>query len=89
MTTQYIQLLQLERSPHNVRKTAAPSADQELKASILAHGLMQNLVVTDSGNGVFTSQTIVTPIAAILDHPDFAGTLEIVATIPDGLTPPA
>ncbi len=35
---------------------AVPSAKMgidELKASLLAHGLMQNLVVTDAGNGNF------------------------------------
>lgn len=45
MTNEYIKLSQLVKSPLNVRKTASPTADAELKASILAHGLMQNLVV--------------------------------------------
>src|SRR5262249_56965525 len=43
----------LEKSPHNARRTATKAATQELKASILAHGLMQNLVVTDAGDGMF------------------------------------
>lgn len=43
----------LEKSPLNARKTAPRGGLEELKASILAHGLMQNLVVTDAGNGTF------------------------------------
>lgn len=45
-----IEVKQLEKSPKNVRRTAA-GALEELKASILAHGLMQNLVVTAAGEG--------------------------------------
>ena len=43
----------LEKSPRNARKTAPKGGLEELKASILAHGLMQNLVVTDAGTGTF------------------------------------
>jgi ParB family chromosome partitioning protein len=43
----------LERSPLNVRRTSKGEALDELKASILAHGLMQNLVVTDDGSGTY------------------------------------
>lgn len=43
----------LEKSPLNVRKTVSKGGLEELKASILAHGLMQNLVVTDAGTGTF------------------------------------
>ena len=45
-----IPLSQLSLSPQNVRK-AKPSAaeDAELEASILAHGLKQNLGVVPSG----------------------------------------
>ena len=38
-----------QRPPHG---RARPRME-ELKASLLAHGLMQNLVVTDAGDGVF------------------------------------
>ena len=41
-----IEVNKLETSPLNARRTAAKGALAELKASILAHGLMQNLVVT-------------------------------------------
>ncbi|MBX3442134.1 MAG: ParB/RepB/Spo0J family partition protein [Planctomyces sp.] len=52
-TTQLIAVSRLEKSPFNARRTGAADAIGELKASILAHGLMQNLVVTDEGDGRF------------------------------------
>ena len=51
--TQLIPLDKLVKSPLNVRKTLTTDAVTEMKASILAHGLMQNLVVTDSGDGTY------------------------------------
>jgi ParB family chromosome partitioning protein len=50
---QLIAVSRLEKSPHNARRTASKAALEEMKASLLAHGLMQNLVVTDAGEGVF------------------------------------
>ena len=45
-----IPLSQLELSPDNVRKTPADaSAFAELKASIVAHGLLENLIVRRHG----------------------------------------
>lgn len=44
---------QLKKSPLNARRTVRLDGIGELKASILAHGLMQNLVVTDSGDGIY------------------------------------
>lgn len=41
----------LDKSPLNARKTVGKEACEELKASILAHGLMQNLVVTEGKKG--------------------------------------
>jgi ParB family transcriptional regulator, chromosome partitioning protein len=54
-TTQprFIAVSQLEKSPLNARRTVAKVGMEELKASLLAHGLMQNLVVTDAGDGAF------------------------------------
>jgi len=49
--TKEIAVRNLEKSPENARKTYANAALQELKASILAHGLMQNLVVTEGKKG--------------------------------------
>jgi len=48
-----IALGKLIRSPRNARRTASRDACEEMKASILAHGLMQNLVVTDPGDGYY------------------------------------
>jgi len=48
-----IAVTQLEKSPLNARRTGGKVGMDELKASLLAHGLMQNLVVTDGGNGIF------------------------------------
>lgn len=48
-----IAVSKLEKSPNNARRTVPKMGMDELKASLLAHGLMQNLVVTDAGDGVF------------------------------------
>lgn len=55
-TIRSIPLNRLELAPENVRKTPAdPSAFAELKASIVAHGLLENLIVRvehPGGNGI-------------------------------------
>lgn len=51
METKLIDLEQLKRSPLNARRTSRKDGLAELKASILAHGLMQNLVVTADDGG--------------------------------------
>lgn len=48
MTIQFIELDKLERSPINARRTAK-GGQEDLKASILAKGLLQNLIVTPNG----------------------------------------
>jgi ParB family transcriptional regulator, chromosome partitioning protein len=53
MNHQLIEINKLAKSPQNVRRTIAKGADDEMKASILAHGLMQNLVVTEGEDGTF------------------------------------
>lgn len=50
---QLIAARSLEKSPLNARRTVRPDGIDELKASLLAHGLMQNLVVTNAGDGIF------------------------------------
>jgi ParB family chromosome partitioning protein len=50
---QLIAVSRLEKSSLNARKTVGKMGMDELKASLLAHGLMQNLVVTDAGDGVY------------------------------------
>jgi ParB family chromosome partitioning protein len=52
-TPQLIAVSRLAKSPLNARRTVATLGMDELKASLLAHGLMQNLVVTDAGDGRF------------------------------------
>ena len=44
----------LSHSATNVRNTGANAHLDELKASILAHGLLQNLVVTPAEDGKYT-----------------------------------
>ncbi len=51
--TQLIPASRLERSPLNARRTVGKMGMDELKASLLAHGLMQNLVVTEGRNGTY------------------------------------
>lgn len=48
---QLIEASRLEKSPLNVRKTQGKAGLDEMKASILAHGLMQNLVAYRAGDG--------------------------------------
>ncbi len=50
---QLIAVSKLEKSPLNARKTVSKAACEEMKASILSHGLMQNLVVTAGKKGKF------------------------------------
>lgn len=50
---QLIAVNRLEKSPLNARRTHVKMGMEELKASLLAHGLMQNLVVTDNGDGTY------------------------------------
>ena len=48
-----IPLDKLVQSPRNVRRHSDPAADVELKASIAAHGLLQNLIVRSAAKGKF------------------------------------
>jgi len=50
---QLIAVSRLEKSPLNARRNVTKAGLDELKASLLAHGLMQNLVVTDASDGAF------------------------------------
>jgi ParB family chromosome partitioning protein len=49
--SQLIAASNLEKSLLNARRTVVSMGMDELKASLLAHGLMQNLVVTNEGHG--------------------------------------
>jgi len=46
-----IPLNKLVQSPRNVRRHGDSAADAELKASIAAHGLLQNLIVRPDREG--------------------------------------
>ena len=48
-----IPLSKLIASPRNVRRQSEPQADAELKASITARGLLQNLIVRPAAKGKF------------------------------------
>jgi ParB family chromosome partitioning protein len=48
-----IPLNKLVQSPRNVRRHSDSAADAELKASIAAHGLLQNLIVRPAAKGKF------------------------------------
>lgn len=50
---QLIPVNKLVKSPLNARRTNVAMGMEELKASLLAHGLIQNLVVTDTGDGSY------------------------------------
>jgi ParB family chromosome partitioning protein len=50
---QLIAVSRLGKSPLNARRTNVTMGMEELKASLLAHGLLQNLVVTDTGDGSY------------------------------------
>lgn len=49
-TTAQIKISALEKSPHNARKTYSAEGIKELKASILAYGLLHNFVVNKKGD---------------------------------------
>jgi ParB family transcriptional regulator, chromosome partitioning protein len=48
---QYIPLCNLDKSPLNARKTHSARGIEDMKASILAHGLINNLIVCKGENG--------------------------------------
>lgn len=50
---QLIAIDKLEKSPLNVRKTMTQAGIDEMKASILSHGLIQNLNVTAARDGIY------------------------------------
>ena len=53
VNTQLIAVGKLEKSTLNVRKTLTQASIDEMKASILSHGLIQNLNVTAAGDGAY------------------------------------
>ena len=53
MNHQLIEINKLEKSPQNARRTVAKGAAEDLKASIIAHGILHNLVVTEGDGGMY------------------------------------
>ena len=53
MENQLIEIRKLVKSPKNARRTVVKGASEELKSSLLAHGLLHNLVVTAAGRGKY------------------------------------
>ncbi len=53
MPIEMIEVKNLSKSPRNVRRTQTKAACEELKASILAHGILQNLVVISAKKGKY------------------------------------
>ncbi len=53
MNHQLIEVNKLEKSPQNARRTVAKGAAEDLMASIIAHGILHNLVVTEGVGGIY------------------------------------
>src|ERR1700733_11953869 len=53
MTITSIAIENLKRSTDNVRKSFSKSGIDEMKASILSHGLLDNLIVTEADDGMY------------------------------------
>jgi ParB family transcriptional regulator, chromosome partitioning protein len=53
MNHQLIEINKLEKSPQNARRTVAKGAAEDLMASIIAHGILHNLVVTEGDGGMY------------------------------------
>lgn len=49
----FIPLNKLVQSPHNVRKTRSEEGVGELQASLLAQGVLENLIVYEADHGKF------------------------------------
>ncbi len=67
MTITAINLESLKLSPHNVQKSRSKTSFDELKASIRSHGLMQNLIVTEAGDGTYQVIAGARRLAALQD----------------------
>lgn len=82
-----IPLNKLVASPRNVRKRSDPVADAELKASVAAHGLLQNLVVREGKKGQYEVEAGERRRKALLglaEDKHLARTLPIMCLVLDG-----
>jgi ParB family chromosome partitioning protein len=84
--TRQIAVSSLEKSPLNARRTMSREGIDEMKASILAHGLMQNLVVIDVGNGkyeVVAGSRRLVALQELIEEGRFADTYAVHCQIVD------
>lgn len=82
-----IPLNKLVASPRNVRKRSDPAADAELRASVAAHGLLQNLVVREGKKGQYEVEAGERRRKALLglaEDKHLARTLPIMCLVLDG-----
>jgi ParB family chromosome partitioning protein len=82
-----IPLNKLVASPRNVRKRSDPAADAELKASVAAHGLLQNLVVREGKKGQYeveAGERRRKALLALAADKHLARTLPIMCLVLDG-----
>lgn len=82
-----IPLNKLVASPRNVRKRSDPVADAELKASVAAQGLLQNLVVREGKKGQYeveAGERRRKALLALAEDKHLARTLPIMCLVLDG-----
>lgn len=82
-----IPLNKLVASPRNVRKRSDPVADAELKASVAAHGLLQNLVVREGKKGQYeveAGERRRKALLALAEDKQLARTFPVLCLVLDG-----
>jgi ParB family chromosome partitioning protein len=82
-----IPLNKLVASPRNVRKRSDPAADAELKASVAAHGLLQNLVVREGKKGQYeveAGERRRKALLALAEDKQLARTFPVLCLVLDG-----
>lgn len=82
-----IPLNKLVASPRNVRKRSDPVADAELKASVAAHGLLQNLVVREGKKGQYeveAGERRRKALLALAEDKHLARTFPVLCLVLDG-----
>ncbi len=82
-----IPLNKLVASPRNVRKRSDPAADAELRASVAAHGLLQNLVVREGKKGQYeveAGERRRKALLALAEDKQLARTFPVLCLVLDG-----
>ncbi|WP_435008058.1 ParB/RepB/Spo0J family partition protein [Tundrisphaera lichenicola] len=81
-----IEVKKLEKSPLNARKTVSKAACEEMKASLLAHGLLENLIVVKGKSGkyeVVAGARRMTALKALQDEGKLPADHEVLCQIVD------